>query len=44
MKELPLTPLMTISLTLPIGIIIAPWGYDDSDRQCEADGHERGEG
>lgn len=29
MKELPLTPLMTISLTLTIGIIIAKWGYDD---------------
>lgn len=29
MKALPLTPLMTISLTLTIGIIIAKWGYDD---------------
>lgn len=29
MKELPLPPLMTISLTLTIGIIIAKWGYDD---------------
>ncbi|WP_279016577.1 hypothetical protein [Sutterella wadsworthensis] len=29
MKALPLTPLMTISLTLTIGIIIANWGYDD---------------
>ncbi|MCP9570603.1 hypothetical protein NNC77_09755 [Prevotella copri] len=29
MKELSLTPLMTISLTLTIGIIIAKWGYDD---------------
>lgn len=29
MKELHLTPLMTISLTLTIGIIIAKWGYDD---------------
>lgn len=29
MKVLPLTPLMTISLTLTIGIIIAKWGYDD---------------
>lgn len=27
-----------------IEIIIAPFGYDDSDRQYEADGHERGEG
>lgn len=25
-----------------IEIIIAPFGYDDSDRQCEANGHERG--
>lgn len=29
MKELHITPLMTISLTLTIGIIIAKWGYDD---------------
>ena len=29
MKELPFTPLMTISLILTIGIIIAKWGYDD---------------
>ena len=29
MKALPLTPLMTISLTLTIGIIIAKFGYDD---------------